>query len=363
MSVATLAAAPAVTAAPVRRFGLGARALDVTAMSLPEILQVCEILAKAGDAIPKSYRGKKESIFAAVMHGASLGLQPMQALQGITVVDGTPSLSAALLGALVMDAGHDLHVDYDDAQAVARLTRADTGKQTTVTWTLERAKNAGLCQLKDGRPWAKSQNGKPLPWMLFPGAMLRSRAVAEVCRAACPDTLFGLGVQYTTEELGVVVDQDGLPVGGEIERYPDPREIGAQALADQAQAATTRAHIETLAAEAETKGLTGADVTIGGVRGALRGYLGARWKALPGAVVSEEDPVRAAALSELYGSAQDAGFISPEHLATVYEAEHGHSLNEATAEQLQAFAGQLGDQADDDGEQGDGTSKLDVGYE
>lgn len=209
---------PRITQPTSQIFGLGARALDIRNMNLEQITFVCDRLAQAGDAVPRAYRGKPAAIFAAVMYGASLGLQPMAALQGIVIVEGAPTITAALLGALVIQAGHALHTEYDDRQATTTITRGDTGKTTSITWTLERAVQAKLCHLKDGKPWARSQNGKPLPWELYPAAMLRSRSVAECGRAACPEVLFGYGVQYTTEELGVVVAEDGTVPGGVVER-------------------------------------------------------------------------------------------------------------------------------------------------
>jgi len=209
---------PPQAAAPAPMPGLGVRALDIRTMNLQQITYVCDILAKAGEAVPRAYRGKPEAIFAAVMYGASLGLQPMAALQGIVIVEGAPTVSATLLGALIIQAGHALHSEYDGRQATTTITRADTGRSTSVTWTLDRAAQANLCQIKDNKPWARSQNGKPLPWELYPAAMLRSRSVAECGRAAAPEVLFGYGIQYTTEELGIVVTEDGTVPGGEVER-------------------------------------------------------------------------------------------------------------------------------------------------
>jgi len=197
--------------------GLGVRALDIRTMNLQQITYVCDTLAKAGDAVPRSYRGKPAAIFAAVMYGASLGLQPMAALQGIVIVEGAPTVSATLLGALIIQAGHALHSEYNDRQATTTITRADTGRSTSITWTLDRAAQANLCQIKGDKPWARSQNGKPLPWELYPAAMLRSRSVAECARAAAPEVLFGYGIQYTTEELGILVTEDGTVPGGEVE--------------------------------------------------------------------------------------------------------------------------------------------------
>ena len=120
----------------------------------------------------------------------------MAAVNGIHIIDGKPTASAGLMSALVRRAGHKLRVTGDDKRAVAEIIRADDPDFTFRSeWTLERAKQAGLA-------------GKG-SWGKYPAAMLKARAISEVCRDACEEALSG--VHYTPEELGadVEVDADG----------------------------------------------------------------------------------------------------------------------------------------------------------
>src|SRR5690606_12546343 len=63
----------------------------------------------------------------------------------------------------------------------------DPQHEHRVVWDLARAKHAGLMNRKG-------------PWQSYPAAMLRSRAVSEACRIACPEVLGA--VKYTPDELG-----------------------------------------------------------------------------------------------------------------------------------------------------------------
>lgn len=140
----------------------------------------------ASDLLPKQYRGAPANVLVALEYGAALGLAPMAAIQGIHVVEGKPTASAQLIGALVRNAGHRLRVTGDNDQAVAVIVRSDDPDfEFRAEWTLERAKQAGLA-------------GKAV-WKQYPAAMLKARAITEVARDACPEVLSG--VAYTAEEL------------------------------------------------------------------------------------------------------------------------------------------------------------------
>lgn len=141
----------------------------------------------ASDLLPKQYRNNAANVLVAVEYGNALGLAPMAAIQGIHVVEGKPTASAQLIGALVRNAGHRLRVQGDDTHAVAVIVRADDPEfEFRAEWTMERAKQAGLA-------------GKGV-WKSYPAAMLKARAITEVARDACPEVLSG--VAYTAEELG-----------------------------------------------------------------------------------------------------------------------------------------------------------------
>lgn len=141
----------------------------------------------ASDLLPRQYQNKPANVLVALEYGAALGLSPMAAIQGVHVVEGKPTASAQLIGALVRNAGHRLRVRGDDRNAVAVIVRRDDPDfEFRAEWTMDRAKAAGL-------------TGKGV-WKQYPAAMLKARAITEVARDACPEVLSG--VAYTAEELG-----------------------------------------------------------------------------------------------------------------------------------------------------------------
>jgi hypothetical protein len=166
-------------------------------VSLQDKVQYAERLASAS-LLPAAYKKQPANVLLAMEMGDAMGIPPIQAINEIHVIEGKPSASANLIGAMVRRAGHKLRVQGDDQSATAQIIRADDPDFTfEVTWTLERAKNAGLLSGKNN--WAK-----------YPAAMLKARAITEVARAATPDALYG--VIYTPEELGATVNEDGTPV-------------------------------------------------------------------------------------------------------------------------------------------------------
>lgn len=166
-------------------------------VSLQDKVQYAERLAGAS-LLPKSYMNQPANVLLAMEMGDAMGIPPIQAINEIHVIEGKPSASANLIGAMVRRAGHKLRVQGDDQTATAQIIRADDPDFTfEVTWDLDRAKQAGLMSGKNN--WAK-----------YPAAMLKARAITEVARAATPDALYG--VIYTPEELGATVNEEGTPV-------------------------------------------------------------------------------------------------------------------------------------------------------
>ena len=158
----------------------------MTTENLPARMEYSKALA-ASDLLPRQYRNSPANVLVAVEYGRALGLEPMAAIQGIHVVEGKPTASAQLMGALVRRAGHILRVQGDDTHATATVRRKDDPEfEFTATWTLQRAAKAGLTS-KAGSSWSK-----------YPAAMLKARAISEVARDACPEVLAGM---YSTEEL------------------------------------------------------------------------------------------------------------------------------------------------------------------
>jgi hypothetical protein len=185
------------------------------ANSLPDMVRYAEHLAQA-DMLPKGFAGRPANVLYAMEYGRTLGITPIAALTGIHVIEGKPSASSGLIGALVRQAGHKLRVKGDGRSATAQIIRADDPDWTyECTWDLDRAAQAGLCQIRDGKPYARDYKDRPTAWEKYPAAMLKARAITEVARDACEDVLFGL--HYTPEELGAYVNQDGEPVDAPVQ--------------------------------------------------------------------------------------------------------------------------------------------------
>lgn len=151
--------------------------------------QYAEALAKS-NLLPESYRQQPANVLVAIELGASLGLAPMTAINGINVIKGKPTLSASLMAALVRRAGCTLRVNVtgqgQQAEAVATLIRPDDKEFTfEARWNWARAQQAGL---------TGSRN-----WQAYPASMMKARAISEVCREGAADFLSG--VVYTDEEL------------------------------------------------------------------------------------------------------------------------------------------------------------------
>lgn len=139
--------------------------------------------------VPTAFRGKPESVFAAVLFGEEMGLGPMQSLTQIHVIEGKPSISPELMRALVFKAGHRIDIKLaSETKAVLYGKRSDSGSEATVEWTMQDAQRAGLA----GRG----------AWKTYPRAMLMARATSELCRMLFPDVVAGLS--YTPEEVASV---------------------------------------------------------------------------------------------------------------------------------------------------------------
>lgn len=154
----------------------------------------------ASQMIPAAYRGHPANVFVAVQAGQALGIAPIQAIQQINVINGKPSLSAELMAALVMKAGHKIRITATDERAEVVIIRADDPGHTPppIVWTMERAKRAGLLSNPS--------------WTKYPAAMLRSRAVSEACRTWAPDAIAGFS--YTPEEVETFTTPDDTNTPG-----------------------------------------------------------------------------------------------------------------------------------------------------
>jgi hypothetical protein len=157
--------------------------------TLGEAMDFSHMLAKS-QMVPKQYQGKPEDIMVAVQWGYEIGLQPMQALQNISVINGKPSVygdaAMALVQASPVCEGVDESIEGEGTPnpVAVCIARRKGRNPVIVRFSVEDAKRAGL--------W-----GKQGPWQAYPKRMLQMRARGFALRDAFPDVLKGL---ITAEE-------------------------------------------------------------------------------------------------------------------------------------------------------------------
>ena len=146
--------------------------------------------------LPTAYRGNAANAFVAAETGVALGLEPLQALASIAVINGRATLSSDLMAAVIRRAGHTLRVVENSPESVtATLIRADDKTfKFEVTWDKDKAVKAGL--------W-----GQRGPWSQYPAQMLRARAITEVARQGASEVL--MGMIYSPEDFNATITDIG----------------------------------------------------------------------------------------------------------------------------------------------------------
>ena len=157
--------------------------------------------------LPKAIRTPEQAM-AIIQTGKELGLQPMQSIRSIHIIEGRPCMSADLIAGLALSRhpGGTLRVVETTNERCLVVAARAGNEPTEIEFTIQDARNAGLA-------------GKDV-WRKYPRAMLRARCLTEAARCIFPDIVAGL---YDPEEL------DGpapLPVGSWEEVPADRRLAG-----------------------------------------------------------------------------------------------------------------------------------------
>lgn len=167
----------------------------LTPSNLAEAMKMAEILADSS-IVPKDFQGRPGNVLIACQWGAEIGLQPLQAMQSIAVINGRPSIWGDAMLGLVQGSGllQDIQEVVSDDGEVATCTVVRRGKSPVVRqFTMEEAKTAGL-------------KGKTGPWQQYPRRMLQLRARAFALRDAFSDVLRGVAIAEEARDTPVMRD-------------------------------------------------------------------------------------------------------------------------------------------------------------
>lgn len=150
---------------------------------------------KNSTIIPKDFIGKPENIFIAMLMGREVGLNPMQAVQNIMVVNGRPCMWGDSLPALVYASNKvdKFEEEYDETTktAICRVRRKGDTKDHVQTFSWNDAVKAGY-------------DRKQGPWQTVPKRMQQMRARAFALRDKFADVLKGLGMIEEAQDYEII---------------------------------------------------------------------------------------------------------------------------------------------------------------
>ena len=170
------------------------QSFSLTPQSLDEAMRFAELLSKSS-IIPKDYVNNPGNVIVAMQWGMELGLQPMQAMQNIAVINGRPSIWGDAMLAIVRGSGllESISETATETESTCSIKRKGEAIVTR-TFSDDDAKKAGLI-------------GKQGPWTQYPKRMRQLRARAFALRDVFPDVL--RGIQVAEEVIDLPKDTGG----------------------------------------------------------------------------------------------------------------------------------------------------------
>lgn len=168
---------------------IGSRGVQLA--NLSEMSRFATIVIQSGLA-PKECQTASNALIRIQM-GLEVGLSPMQAIQSICVINGTPSMWGTAVKGLVFNSGHCQNwtgryvgTPYDDDYGYEALVQRKGMDPQTYLFTVADAKKAGL--------WGKNT------WASYPKDMLMHRANGRAAKDQFPDVLKGLEVAEVAQD-------------------------------------------------------------------------------------------------------------------------------------------------------------------
>lgn len=195
---------------------MGSRGIEIR--SFDELARFCTAVSRSGLA-PKGIT-TPEAIMVAVQAGMEVGLSPFQALQGMAVINGRPSLFGDAALAVV-----SAHPEFEDIEE----TIEGTGDKMVASCVIRRKGRLPIKRVfsvqdaKNAKLW-----GKVGPWTDYPQRMLPMRARSWAMRDSFADALKGVGIAEEQSDVpsremkqakAIVLPGDPEPQGAPVEEF------------------------------------------------------------------------------------------------------------------------------------------------
>lgn len=159
-------------------------ALTERGVELKTLTHVKEYVAlvKAAGLLPRNMTVEQATI--AILHGREIGVSPLQAVQGIGIINGKPGAYGDLFMGLIQEVIEDMEEFFEGTPYQDNYTAVCRIKRKGQSWH-EKRFSVGMA--KQAKLW-----GKAGPWTEYPDRQLQMRARGFAGRDRCADRLKGL---------------------------------------------------------------------------------------------------------------------------------------------------------------------------
>lgn len=148
-------------------------------LTFKDLSSMAQVMSRSG-----LFGKKPDEMLSLMLLAQAQGQHPATVAMEYDVIQGRPAINARSAQARFQAAGGKVQwLERSDLKASAKFYH-EAGGELVITWTMDRAKQAGLTG-KDN-------------WRKYPAQMLSARVIAEGVRAVFPACLSGF---YTVEEL------------------------------------------------------------------------------------------------------------------------------------------------------------------
>lgn len=170
--------------------------------------------------VPPAYRNKPADVMVCILMGYELGLQPLQALQSIAVINGKPSVYG--------DAAIALCRQHPECEYIKEWTEGEADKIVAYCECKRRGQPPEVRQFDIDDAKKANLWGKAGPWTQYPKRMLQMRARGFALRDVFADALKGMitreeAEDYPRTERVIEAVQSTLPP--KVEYIPTERDI------------------------------------------------------------------------------------------------------------------------------------------
>ena len=171
--------------------------------------KMCQLLMES----PHYKKMGSEGIFAIVEKARSIGVSPMDALNGgLYFVQGKVEMTSTMMNQMIRMHKHSVTKDKrsNDSICILHGKRADNGDTWTESFSIDDAKRAGIYRNQ---------------WIKYPKDMLFARALSRLARQLFPDIIKGCYVQ------GEISDVPPIATIEPIEAF-EPEESSLETISD-----------------------------------------------------------------------------------------------------------------------------------